>query len=397
VSGYEPDKLANVAERLVENYIEFSVKDRTALAESTSRFLEEELEAARERLLTQERKVQAYREQHAGELPTEVDTNLRMMQTAYAQLQGVVEALRQDRERRNLLEKAIADAAPAPEAPASDGAPEGPAAPAENAGTASGDDADPIKLPPGPPSRRLVAARALVEGLRMRLTPEHPDMQRAERLVKQLEAEAASAPTSPAPDGRAAVRAYRDARMKQAQDELTKINQQIAAREAVEMRLRDAVAAYQGRVEAVPARVSEWTDLTRDYGTSQQVYASLLAKREDARIAASLERQRAHEQFKVVSQAQVPTAPVSPNRPVIVLIGLVLGVGLALALLAFHEVRDSAIRAESEVLTTLGIPVLAMVPVVTTITDRRRVRRRKVTLSAAAALLLVVVTVMRWF
>jgi capsular polysaccharide biosynthesis protein len=127
------------------------------------------------------------------------------------------------------------------------------------------------------------------------------------------------------------------------------------------------------------------------------VYASLLAKREDARIAASLERQRAHEQFKVVSRAQVPTAPVSPNRPAIVLVGLVLGVGLALGLLAFHEVRDSAIRAESEVLTTLGIPVLAMVPVVTTATDRRRARRRKVTLSAAAALVLVVVTVMRWF
>jgi hypothetical protein len=75
----------------------------------------------------------------------------------------------------------------------------------------------------------------------------------------------------------------------------------------------------------------------------------------------------------------------------------VLGLGLALALLAFHEVRDSTIRAESEVLTTLGIPVLAMVPVVTTVTDRRRARRRRVTLSAAAALVLVVVTVMRWF
>jgi polysaccharide biosynthesis transport protein len=395
VSGYEPDKLAKVAERLVADYVEFSVRDRTELAESTSRFLEAELEAARERLLAQEQKVQAYREQHAGELPTEVDANLRMMQTSYAQLQGVVEALRQDRERRNTLEKAIADATPAPEPAGSDGAPEEAVAPAETSTAAGGDEADPVKLPAGPPGRRLVAARALVETLRMRLTPEHPDMQRAERLVKQLEDEAAGAPA--APDRRAGLQAYRDTRIKQAQDELTKVNQQIAAREALEMRLRDAVAGYQGRVQAVPERVSEWTDLTRDYGTSQQVYASLLAKREDARIAASLERQRAHEQFKVVAEPQVPTAPVSPNRPVIVLIGLVLGLGLALALLAFHEVRDSTIRAESEVLTTLGIPVLAMVPVVTTVTDRRRARRRRVTLSAAAALVLVVVTVMRWF
>lgn len=396
VSGYEPDKVAKLADRLLASYVEISVKDRTALAESTSQFLEAELEAARERLLIQERKVQAYREQHAGELPTQVDTNLRMMQTTYVQMQGVVEALRQDRERRNALERAINEATSAKADGGSDGAPVEDAAPPAQAESApAGDDADPLKLPAGPPSRQLAAARAIVEAMRLRLTPEHPDMQRAERLVKRLEADAAGAPA--APDRRAALQAVRDARLRQAQDELTRLNEQIAAREALEMRLRDAVAGYQNRVEAVPERVSEWTDLTRDYGTSQQVYAGLLAKREDARIAASLERQRAHEQFKVVARPEVPSAPVSPNRPAIAIIGLMLGIGLALAAVAFFEVKDTAIRAESEVLTNLGIPVLAMVPVVTTLTDRRRSRRRKVTLSAAAALFVGAVVAMRWF
>jgi polysaccharide biosynthesis transport protein len=396
VSGYEPDKVAKLAERLLADYIEISVKDRTVLAESTSQFLETELEAARERLLVQERKVQSYREQHAGELPSEVDTNLRMMQTSYVQMQGVVEALRQDRERRNALERAINDALPAASDVDSDGAPvEEPTAPSQTATASSGDEADPLKLPPGPPSKQLVAARAIVEALKLRLTSEHPDMQRAERLIKRLEAEAAGAPA--APDRRADARAAHDARLRQAQDELSRLNQQIAAREALEMRLRDAVAGYQNRVEAVPERVSEWTDLTRDYGTTQQVYAGLLAKREEARIAASLERQRAHEQFKVVGLPQVPTAPVSPNRPAIALLGLMLGFGLAVASVALFEVKDTTIRAENEVLTNLGIPVLAMVPIVRTVTDRRRARRRKVTLSAAAALVVVLAVALRWF
>jgi len=58
------------------------------------------------------------------------------------------------------------------------------------------------------------------------------------------------------------------------------------------VRLRQAVVDYQHRVEAVPGHESEQTDLMRDYDTLQKSYSSLLAKKEDSKISANLERQQ---------------------------------------------------------------------------------------------------------
>jgi succinoglycan biosynthesis transport protein ExoP len=398
-SAYEPKAAAGVADRLLGLFLEEATRDRTKLAEHTSQFLEKELSDARDRLREQEQKVQAYREAHAGELPSEVDTNLRLMQNTYVQMQGVGDALRQDRERRDALEKALNTLAP-PTASESDG---DPADAASGASASDGEDKaaqtpgtgdDPVKLPPGPPSRQLREARAVLEALRLRLQPDHPDVRRAERVVKRLEAEAAGVATSPSQQ--ATQQTARNGRVQQLRDELARLNQQITEREALESRLRAAVMGYQARVQSVPERVSEWTDLTRDYATTQQVYSNLLAKAEEARIATSLERQRAGELLKVLATPVVPGAPASPNRPLIALVGLAAGLGLGLGLITLFEVRDASIRAESEVLATLGIPVLAMVPVVVTGSDRRRWRLRALALSTAAALAVLAVAVWRW-
>src|SRR5438874_5062970 len=60
-----------VTERLASMFIEESLRDRVVLAEGTSTFLESQLEDARQRLVAHEKKLEAYRERYAGELPTE--------------------------------------------------------------------------------------------------------------------------------------------------------------------------------------------------------------------------------------------------------------------------------------------------------------------------------------
>ena len=78
--------------------------------------------------------------------------------------------------------------------------------------------------------------------------------------------------------------------------------------------LRDVVADYQAKLDAVPTRESDLVELTRDYDTLQTTYQSLLAKREDSKLAANLERRNIGEQFKVLDPARVPERPFSPNR-----------------------------------------------------------------------------------
>src|SRR6185503_2047576 len=104
-----------------------------------------------------------------------------------------------------------------------------------------------------------------------------------------------------------------------------KLDRQIASKEADVARLRQAVSDYQRRVEAVPGHESELTDLMGDYETLQKSYASLLAKKEESKISANLERQQVSEQFKILDPARLPQKPFSPDRLQITLAGAAFG------------------------------------------------------------------------
>ena len=119
----DPRTAQKVAERLGSLFIDENLRDREALAEQTSQFLEGQLEDARRRLLDHEKKLEDYRRLHAGELPTQLQGNLQAIQNAEMQLQSLTEGMNRDRERRLLLERQLADieatdsipvAAPAP-------------------------------------------------------------------------------------------------------------------------------------------------------------------------------------------------------------------------------------------------------------------------------------------
>src|SRR5438045_7724961 len=119
--------------------------------------------------------------------------------------------------------------------------------------------------------------------------------------------------------------------------ELEKIDKQIADKVDAEQRLRATMAMYQRRIEAAAGRQSELTELTRDYQTLQTTYTSLLAKKEDSKVAANLERRQIGEQFKILDPARLPERPTSPNRAQLHAMGLLGGIGFGIALIAIVE------------------------------------------------------------
>jgi polysaccharide chain length determinant protein (PEP-CTERM system associated) len=392
-SGYEPAKVAKVADRLLDQFVQLSSEEREMLADSTSRFLDVEVRAARERLEEQERQVRAYREKYAGQLPTQLSTNLQILQGAYAQLQGVVEGVRQDRERIGQLQAALTEARRQPQEPVNWPDIEEPSVeiPADKEPAEAGAP----RIPPGPALQRLAFARALRNEMLRKYTAEHPDVQRLDTAIRQLEEAAAALPASSAEAFKALPANEREARVQYVEAEVKRLEDRIKEREALEAQLRKSVAEYQHRVESVPERETEWTELTRDYGIMQQAYLSLLTKSQESRIAANLERRGVGEQLKVNQRPTQPTRPASPNRPGIVLLGIILGVGVGLVMVVGLELLDTSFRSETEVVSVLRLPVLAMVPVV--VTQRARRRARRLAWASAAALVTVVaVVVWRW-
>jgi polysaccharide biosynthesis transport protein len=57
--------------------------------------------------------------------------------------------------------------------------------------------------------------------------------------------------------------------------------------------------------------------------------------------------------------------PISPNRRAILAGGLLLAVGAAVALLVLLETIDNRVRGRREIVSTLGVPPLAVIPWVT--------------------------------
>ena len=164
-----------------------------------------------------------------------------------------------------------------------------------------------------------------------------------------------------------------------------------------EARLRSVVADYQGRIEAAPARESDLTELMRDYETLQRTYTSLLAKKEEAQVSANLERHQIGEQFKVLDPARLPEKPYSPNRVLFYGAGAAFGLAVGVMLAGFLEFRDTSIKTDGDVVATLMLPVLAMIPeLVTPESELAAEKKQRRTLTTALASVAALVVVIVW-
>ena len=109
-SGADPRTAMRVTERLASLFIEESLRDRATLAEGTNQFLDTQLVDARNRLVEQEKRLEAYRQKHAGELPSQLNSNMQAMQNIQLQLQALAQSISQDRDRQLMLDRLVAEA-----------------------------------------------------------------------------------------------------------------------------------------------------------------------------------------------------------------------------------------------------------------------------------------------
>jgi polysaccharide chain length determinant protein (PEP-CTERM system associated) len=393
----DPKKAMDVAGRLASLFVDESLQDREVLANATTDFLQAQLDEARRRLVEAEGKVADFQRRHAGSLPSDGANNLQVLHNLQLQGQALVDSTSRDKDRRLFLERALADL----ESEAQDTRAAAPVSPIGDApGLVSG----------GTSAEQLEAARSALTSLELRLRPEHPDVVYLKRVIRDLEAkvqaEAAAKPADPTAAPLAQVlrrttpeEANTQRRLREMRQELAGVESQLASKQTEEKRLRDQIASIQSRLTATPALAAEFTALTRDYETIQNGYASLLAKYEDAKAAAALERRQIGEQFKVLDRPRLPESPISPNRPLINLMGAIAGLGVGLGFIALLEYRDKGLRSEDDVLSVLRLPVLAVIPVIETRLDLTRKRRRRVlgvVSTAAVVIVLAGVTVFAW-
>lgn len=102
----------------------------------------------------------------------------------------------------------------------------------------------------------------------------------------------------------------------------------------------------------------QYLTLQRDLESNQQLYETVLKRLKETGMAGGLETNN----VRVMEEATVPGAPIRPRKTANVttagIVGLVLGLALAVAL----EYFDTTVKSTDDVERYLGLPVIAIVP-----------------------------------
>jgi polysaccharide chain length determinant protein (PEP-CTERM system associated) len=372
--GKVPETVMEVTNKLATLFIEENVKVREMRAEKTADFLSKELSAMEDKLKRKEHEIRDIKERHMGQLPQQLDANLRVLERLQQQLQTTSESLRATEDRiilvRNQIEqmkeRGRLSTSRVPGAGLIMGAESASANPALE---------DPIVTQWNQMNRDLATAQS-------KYTENHPDVIELKRKIGNLEPRMKELQEKQKSEREARLKEMRARKDSNAIDDATLASLDPATERLVsqytdqyneaqleakrlrgeEKNLKEQFAVYQRRIEETPKREQELSTLTRDYELLKTNYQSLLDKKIQAQMAENLERKQQGEQFKVLDPARVPVRPVRPDRNKILLIGTVIGLGLGLGLSWFRETLDQSFHTVAEVEGYLGLPVLVAIP-----------------------------------
>ena len=330
--GRNPKEVADVTNRLASYFIDSNLKLRARQASETTLFLQKQLEELKALLDQQEAKVQEYRNQHIGELPDQLQSNISTITSLQMRLESLQTSLTEAMNRRLTIQGQVSLA---------------------ESGT------------PGTTSQRgqrITELRGQLQEMRSRYTPEHPEIRRIQDRIAELEKQTESAST-----------ARLDPRVADLRTQLNNANIEVESLRRDINRVRMQIEQYQTRVEGTPKREQEIAALTRDYNITQHNYQRLLDRFYEAKRAEDMEKRQQGEQFRVVDYAQPPEIPMSPNPMRIALVFLALGLGTGAGIIIMLELLDSTAKGVKQLEGWSGdIPCVSVVPLALTEGDKRK-------------------------
>jgi len=218
-----------------------------------------------------------------------------------------------------------------------------------------------------------------------RYTEKHPDyrklseqLQKAERMRDRIAAEVKNTPTSDTDDKTPAT--YSDLKemsaVLQIQSQVKANELEIANRQQQVKTIEAQIDDYQKRINEAPVREQQLADLTRDYDQSRANYESLLAKRNQSELATNLEERQQGEQFRILDPASLPQKPYKPDRLLLSLAGLIVGVVLAGVITGALELTDDRIHCEEDLRGVVEATILSEIPSLPTSSEESWARRR---------------------
>ncbi|NKE72101.1 GNVR domain-containing protein [Candidatus Manganitrophus noduliformans] len=376
--GKDPVMVMNVTNELASLFIEENLKIREQLVEGTTEFLDNELKNLKETLERQEARIGEFKRMNMGELPQQLEANLRSLDRIQSDLLATQLAKRSAQDRKLVLEKTIEltrqriERAASQEREIDD-----------KTLLESGIAPPTAERPPSPQMLKLIQKKMDLANLQTEYKETYPDIIMLKREIQELEDQVALTEMSEAgtlPAGlrepgqnnqsdrrRAPLRVpmgfeLERSHIAESQRQIQTIEVELNTLKEREIGLQKQIQLYERRVENVPAREQDLAVLERDYENTKKNYESLLDKKLNAQISENLEKRQKGEQFRILDPANFPERPFKPVPMQIGLMGIAGGLGVGIALAFIREKLDSSIRKPEEVERITSVPVLASIP-----------------------------------
>lgn len=125
-----------------------------------------------------------------------------------------------------------------------------------------------------------------------------------------------------------------------------------------ERALQAQVNRLKGETMAEQDRSVQYNLLAREADTNRQLYEGLLERYKTLNAIAGVSLSN----ISIIDNAEVPKGPSSPNLFKNLLVGLIIGLGLAAMVVFFKDQFDDAIRVPEDIEAKLTLPLLGVVP-----------------------------------
>jgi polysaccharide chain length determinant protein (PEP-CTERM system associated) len=383
----DPQVAKLVNSKLTSLFIGENIRRREQQAVGTIELFESQGKEVEKQLEDKDRGIREFRTKYLGELPEQLDSNLRMLERYKEDLKSNRDSIRSAKDRLLLINTQIA------ELKAKTGIIDSKDATGED--DESQDSLKTLSL-----SAQIAQKRGMLSQLRLKYTESHPEIRFLKGEIGELEKELKKSGS-----GKDGSRKLLNEDYAYYSPETEQMSQQIAIlmqqKRAINLEIKNLIRdqaeitklvdLYSLRVENTPKREHQLKELTRDYNNLKEYYEELTNKKMDADLSKSMESREQGEQFQLLEPPSLPSQPYKPARLMVmalaVLLSISAGVGGAIGL----EYMDNTIKTPGEFKEIVDIPVLVSLPLVLTEARKRKLVMRKTFLTSSVILYFVAV------
>jgi len=373
--GTEPGTVMRVTNTLASMFIEENLKFRESRIGGTAEFIGKELQTMESNLKKKENMVRRFKEKNMGQLPGQLEANLRILERLTQQFKTTSDNLTAAEDRIVPLQNQIEQLMDRQSERGSSST-----TPPVRRSLTQGENIQSERGPEESLAAQLNALKRDLANVESKYTGSHPDVADLKRKIAALEPRvkkqeeererrlralrerqeemiADSNLQAPSPlldSGTERLITQYKAQFKETQSEATRLKEEMG-------NLKEQIALYQRRIEETPKREQEMVEINRDYDILRVYYQSLVDKKYQSQMAENLERKQQGEQFNILDPARLPEKPFKPDRNKVLAMGGLFGLAIGLGLAWFRESMDRSFYEVSDLETYLELPVLATI------------------------------------